>query len=216
MSLRHKSLVAQEQLESDRRQIEGKSLDLFQTVVSQSLTDNYLRWKAIEATSELARAPNSKTIVIGAGAGNMPLILGDFGAGPPAAAPPIAPLPAPNAVTAPAAATSPVPISITLPTVVAPLAAPQAAPVPAAIAPAPAAIASTTPVAASPAASLAAQAAPAMRRPEDNPLVLREGAMRRPLQDFERIPSRPHADPLRQTSDQPQRSDGLSRQFGRP
>jgi len=44
--------------------------------LSRSLTPTLLRWKGIEASKELAASPNSKVIMIGNGAGNLPIILG--------------------------------------------------------------------------------------------------------------------------------------------
>ena len=37
--------------------------------------EQYLRWKGIEATLELAKSPNSKVIVMGAGKDGLPVIL---------------------------------------------------------------------------------------------------------------------------------------------
>src|SRR5690606_25237304 len=51
-----------------------------------------LKWKGINATVELATSPNSKVVVIGAGDGGLPLILGGFEQTTPAstaAAPPL-------------------------------------------------------------------------------------------------------------------------------
>jgi prohibitin 2 len=85
--LRYQFIVQRERLESQRKAIEAEGIKQFQATVSASLSDSYLRWKGIEATLELARSPNSKTVVIGNGPGGMPLILGGIGeTAPPAAA----------------------------------------------------------------------------------------------------------------------------------
>jgi hypothetical protein len=44
--------------------------------VDNGLTENYLRYKGIEATSSLAASPNSKVLIFGAGSSGLPLIMG--------------------------------------------------------------------------------------------------------------------------------------------
>ncbi|WP_431854963.1 prohibitin family protein [Azospirillum sp.] len=68
--------LQRELFESQRKQIEGQGIRAFQETVQANLTENYLRWRGIEATLELAHSPNSKIVVIGnAGSGGLPLIL---------------------------------------------------------------------------------------------------------------------------------------------
>ncbi len=63
--------------EADRKRIEAEGIRDFQNIVSQSINDDLLQWKGIEATTELSHSPNSKVVVIGAGEKGLPLILGD-------------------------------------------------------------------------------------------------------------------------------------------
>jgi len=78
------------QREADRKAIEGQGIRKFQDSVQGGLTEGYLRYKAIEATLELAKSPNSKIIVFGSSPGGLPLLLGNTdgaaSAWPPAAA----------------------------------------------------------------------------------------------------------------------------------
>jgi len=85
--------LQRELFESQRKQLEGQGIRAFQETVQANLTENYLRWRGIEATLELAHSPNAKIVVIGnAASGGLPLILD--------AASNQNPLPAPGATTA--------------------------------------------------------------------------------------------------------------------
>lgn len=64
------------QKEADRLRIESAGIRLYNDTVNQSLTPSILKWHGIQATQELAKSPNAKTIVIGSGASGLPLILG--------------------------------------------------------------------------------------------------------------------------------------------
>ncbi len=68
--------LARERQEADRKRIEAQGIADFQKIVSQGISDQLLRWKGIEATELLAQSQNSKVVVIGAGKGGLPLILG--------------------------------------------------------------------------------------------------------------------------------------------
>jgi hypothetical protein len=48
-------------------------------MVSVGIEEGLLKWKAIEATLELAKSNNAKMIVIGAGEDGLPIILGNQG-----------------------------------------------------------------------------------------------------------------------------------------
>ena len=55
--------------------------------VSGGISENYLRWKGIDATLKLADSQNAKIVVIGSGKEGLPLILGPWeSSAPPAAA----------------------------------------------------------------------------------------------------------------------------------
>jgi regulator of protease activity HflC (stomatin/prohibitin superfamily) len=68
--------VARERKESERKKIEAEGISEFQRIVSQGISDSYLRWRGIEATLQLAQSPNSKIVVIGNSRDGMPIILG--------------------------------------------------------------------------------------------------------------------------------------------
>lgn len=67
--------IEREKLESTRKRIEAEGIRDFQQTVQAGISDNYLRWRGIEATLRLATSPNSKTVIIGGGSTGMPLIL---------------------------------------------------------------------------------------------------------------------------------------------
>jgi regulator of protease activity HflC (stomatin/prohibitin superfamily) len=69
--------VAREKKESERKKIEAEGISEFQRIVSQGISDSYLRWRGIEATLQLAQSPNSKIVVIGNSKDGMPIILGN-------------------------------------------------------------------------------------------------------------------------------------------
>ena len=81
--------VEREVKESQRKKIEAEGIREFQQIVSQGISDSYLRWRGIEATLQLSQSTNSKVVIIGGGKDGMPIILGnvDAAATPPASAP---------------------------------------------------------------------------------------------------------------------------------
>ena len=68
--------MLKEQQEADRKRIEAKGVADFQEIVSKGLTDQFLKWKGIEATEKLASSNNSKVVVVGSGKDGLPIILG--------------------------------------------------------------------------------------------------------------------------------------------
>lgn len=72
--------VERERLEAQRKAIEAGGVKRFEDVTSMT-TDQYLRWRGIDATVDLAKSPNSRLVIIG-GRDGLPLILN-----PPAEAP---------------------------------------------------------------------------------------------------------------------------------
>jgi regulator of protease activity HflC (stomatin/prohibitin superfamily) len=64
--------------EAQRKAIEAEGIRKFQDIVRPGLTDNYLRWKGIEATEKLAASENAKIVMFGQGSSGLPLIMGDF------------------------------------------------------------------------------------------------------------------------------------------
>jgi regulator of protease activity HflC (stomatin/prohibitin superfamily) len=66
-----------ERQEAMRKQIEAEGISKYQAIVRQGLTAEYLQFKGIEATAKLAESPNAKVVIVGAGKGGLPVILGD-------------------------------------------------------------------------------------------------------------------------------------------
>lgn len=67
--------IEREKLESERKRVEAEGIRDFQRTVQAGISENYLRWRGIEATLRLATSPNSKTVIVGGGRTGMPLIL---------------------------------------------------------------------------------------------------------------------------------------------
>jgi prohibitin 2 len=69
--------VESEKKEADRKSIEADGIRTFQEKSMASLPDfeQFLRYRGIEATLELAKSPNSKIVIIGGGEDRLPLIL---------------------------------------------------------------------------------------------------------------------------------------------
>jgi regulator of protease activity HflC (stomatin/prohibitin superfamily) len=77
ISEEYKFRVEREKRESERKKIEGEGIRDFQQVVSQGISDSYLRWRGIEATLQLSQSMNSKVVIIGSGKDGLPIILGN-------------------------------------------------------------------------------------------------------------------------------------------
>jgi len=71
-----KFVLDRERQEAERKKIEAEGIAAFQDIVSKGLSENFLKWKGIEVTKELAASQNAKVVVIGAGKDGLPLILG--------------------------------------------------------------------------------------------------------------------------------------------
>ena len=76
-SQRMSFVLQKETQEAERKRIEAKGIADFQVIVSDGINANLLKWKGIEATENLAKSPNTKVVVIGAGEDGLPLILGN-------------------------------------------------------------------------------------------------------------------------------------------
>jgi hypothetical protein len=63
--------------EAERKVIEATGIRDFQNIVNNGLTENYLRYRGIEATEVLAKSTNAKTLIFGSGPSGLPLILGN-------------------------------------------------------------------------------------------------------------------------------------------
>jgi regulator of protease activity HflC (stomatin/prohibitin superfamily) len=76
----YKFRVEREKRESERKKIEAEGIRDFQQIVSQGISESYLRWRGIEATLQLSQSTNSKVVVIGSGKDGLPIILGNVDA----------------------------------------------------------------------------------------------------------------------------------------
>jgi len=74
-SQRMEFILAKEKQEAERKRIEARGISDFQTIVSQGISDQLLRWKGVEATEKLANSANTKVIIVGAGKDGLPVIL---------------------------------------------------------------------------------------------------------------------------------------------
>lgn len=68
--------IVTEKLEAERKRIEATGIKDFQSIAGSALTENYLLYKGIEASSSLAASPNSKVLIFGSGTSGLPLIMG--------------------------------------------------------------------------------------------------------------------------------------------
>jgi len=74
-SQKMKFTLDRERQEAQRKQVEAEGIAKYQSIVRQGLTAEYLQWKGIEATEQLAASPNSKIVIIGSGKSGLPVIL---------------------------------------------------------------------------------------------------------------------------------------------
>ena len=63
--------------EAEKLKIDAEGKANANRILNSSLTTNILRDKGIEATLELSKSPNTKTVIIGSGADGLPIILGN-------------------------------------------------------------------------------------------------------------------------------------------
>ena len=73
---RYQFTIQKERLEAERKAIEASGQAEYQRIITQSLSEQFLRFKGIEATQKLAESPNAKTVIIGSGKDGLPVILG--------------------------------------------------------------------------------------------------------------------------------------------
>jgi len=75
LSIQYEYKLDRERQEAERRIIEAQAKADANRILNASLTDKILKDKGIEATLELAKSPNTKTVIIGGAEGGLPLIL---------------------------------------------------------------------------------------------------------------------------------------------
>ncbi len=69
-------VLQKERQEAERKRIEAQGIKDFQKIVSEGISDKLLAWKGIEATENIAKSENAKTVIIGSGKNGLPIILG--------------------------------------------------------------------------------------------------------------------------------------------
>lgn len=75
-SLAYKFRLEKEKSEAERKKIAAEGEATANQIINSSLTNNLLKMRGIEATTELAKSPNSKVVVIGNSEDGLPIILG--------------------------------------------------------------------------------------------------------------------------------------------
>lgn len=76
-ALAYQFRLDKERSEAERKRIAAEGESRANNIINNSLTNNLLKMRGIEATLELSKSPNTKVIVIGGGDEGMPLILGN-------------------------------------------------------------------------------------------------------------------------------------------
>ncbi|MCY1062648.1 prohibitin family protein [Nannocystis sp. SCPEA4] len=71
LEYRHK--LEREEAEAQRKRTEASGIRDYNTIIGE-LSPDVLRWRDLEVTSELAKAPNSKVLVLGKGSSNSSLL----------------------------------------------------------------------------------------------------------------------------------------------
>ncbi len=75
-ALAYQFRLDKEKSEAERKRIMAEGEARANEIINNSLTNNLLKMRGIEATRDLSNSPNSKVIVIGSGKEGLPLILG--------------------------------------------------------------------------------------------------------------------------------------------
>lgn len=87
LTLEYRHRLEREEAEAQRKRTEASGIRDYNTIIGE-LSPDVLRWRDLEATSELAKANNSKVLVLGGGAGSGSSLLFNVGGDSlPAAAP---------------------------------------------------------------------------------------------------------------------------------
>ncbi len=74
-SLAYKFKLEKETSEAERKRIQAEGEAVANKIINNSLTNELLKMRGIEATLELSKSPNSKTVIIGSAKDGLPLIL---------------------------------------------------------------------------------------------------------------------------------------------
>ena len=73
---RMRFVLDKEKQEAERKRVEAQGISDFQNIVSKGISDQLLKWKAIEVAHELSKSTNAKIILLGDKSG-LPIILSD-------------------------------------------------------------------------------------------------------------------------------------------
>ena len=73
---RMRFVLDRERQEAERKRVEAQGIADFQTIVARGISNELLKWKAIEVAHELSKSPNATVIVLGDKSG-LPIILND-------------------------------------------------------------------------------------------------------------------------------------------
>lgn len=76
-ALAYQFKLEKEKSEAERKRIAAEGESRANKIINNSLTPQLLKMRGIEATLELSKSPNSKTVIIGSGKDGMPMILGN-------------------------------------------------------------------------------------------------------------------------------------------
>ncbi|MEM8967833.1 MAG: prohibitin family protein [Bacteroidota bacterium] len=76
-ALAYQFRLEREKSEAERKRIAAEGEAQANKIINSSLTDELLKMRGIEATTQLSESSNSKVVVIGGGEGGLPLILGN-------------------------------------------------------------------------------------------------------------------------------------------
>jgi regulator of protease activity HflC (stomatin/prohibitin superfamily) len=76
-ALAYEYRLERERSEAERKKIQAEGEARANEIISESLTQELLKMRGIEATLKLSESQNSKVVVIGSGDGGLPVILGD-------------------------------------------------------------------------------------------------------------------------------------------
>ncbi len=76
-ALAYQFKLEREKSEAERKRIAAEGEAVANKIINNSLTPELLKMRGIEATLELSKSPNSKTVIIGSGKDGLPLILGN-------------------------------------------------------------------------------------------------------------------------------------------
>src|SRR5262245_1233416 len=73
---RMRFVLDRERQEAERKRVEAQGIADFQAIVSKGISNELLKWRAIEVAHDLSKSPNTKVVVLGDKSG-LPIILGE-------------------------------------------------------------------------------------------------------------------------------------------